>query len=38
MAELNSLKAAAPAVATQPGDSSPFATYIHKAKNLLLKI
>lgn len=38
MAELNSLKSAAPAVAPQPADSSSFATYIHKAKNSLLKV
>lgn len=43
MAELNSLKSAAPAVATscssqQPDDSSSFATYSHKAKNSLLKV
>lgn len=38
MAELNSLKSAAAAVTTEPADSSSFATYIHKAKNSLLKV
>lgn len=38
MAQLNSLKSAAPAVATQPADSSSFGTYIYKAKNSLLKV
>lgn len=38
MTEINPLKSAAPAAATQPADSSSFATYIHKAKISLLKV